>query len=234
MKTNETRQFEMLVRISDFGTVHGHLLPESSLAREAFATVAAAVKQLSEHAVSKMSTARGGVNQQMKTREALRNELEALARTGRAIGAGTPGLEDKFVLPDKPGDQELLTTGRLFARDAEPFKAQFIAHAMPQTFLADLARLVEKFDEAIRGADAERDGNTAARASIDTALQAGMSAVRTLDVIVTNTLQDDRVTMAVWQRDRRVRYRNRSKAAAPAPAASTPVAVPENTVKAVA
>jgi hypothetical protein len=93
----------------------------------------------------------------MKTREALRGELEALARTARAMEAGTPGLEDKFVLPDKPGDQELLTAGRLFARDAEPFKAQFIAHAMPQTFLADLARLVEEFDAAIRGADAERE-----------------------------------------------------------------------------
>ena len=235
MKSLETRQYEMLVRVRDFGEANSHLFPASSVAGEAFAAVAAAVTQLSEHAVSRMSTLRGGAAAAATARGALRDRLEAVVRTARVLREETPGLEDKFELPDQPADQELVTAGRLFARDAEPLKARFIAHALPETFLADLTQGVEQFEQAIRGRDAERDGNIAAKASIDAALEAGLAAVRKLDGIVANHLHDDRVTMAVWNRDRRVGYRNRPKAAAPAaPVASAVVPPSQDDVKAVA
>jgi hypothetical protein len=54
-----------------------------------------------------------------------------------------------------------------------------------------------------------------------TALQAGFAAVQKLDVLVANLLHDDPVTLAVWERDRRVEYWSRGEAAsAPAPAPS--------------
>ncbi len=232
VRTIETRRYEMLVRVREFGEAHGHLFPESSLAGEMFGTVGTAVKELSEHAVSKMSTARGGRSTRTLAREALLDRLETISRTARAIGEDTAGLVDKFELPDPPTDQALLTAGRLFARDGEEFKGQFIAHAMPPAFLADLAHLVERFEEAIRGREADRDENTAARASIEAALTSGFAAVKKLDVLVANRLHDDPVVMAVWKRDRRVAYPWRTKAAAatPAPAVSPPApAVPAAT-----
>jgi hypothetical protein len=138
MREIETRRYEMLVRVSEFGEAHSHLFPESSLAGEMFATVGEAVTQLSAHTVSKMSTARGGTSTRALARRELRDRLEAIGRTAREIGATTEGLEDKFQLPATPTDLALLTAGRLFARDAEEFKTHFIAHAMPETFLADL------------------------------------------------------------------------------------------------
>ena len=89
-----------------------------------------------------------------------------MALTARAIAGDTPGLKDKFRVPVPRTDQALLTAGRLFARDAEPFKDQFLAHAMPQTFLADLIGLVETFEEAIQEREEGKGGSTAARASI--------------------------------------------------------------------
>ena len=226
MRNIETRQYEMLVRVRDFGDAHGELFPESSLAGDMFETVGTAVKQLSEQAVSKMSSKRGGLRTRTRARDVLLDRLQALSRTAGAIGANTAGLEDKFELPDAPSDQALLTAARLFGRDAEAFKSQFIAHGMPQTFIAGLAQLVERFEEAIRGREAERDEHTAARASIEMALASGLAAVKTLDVLVANRLLDDAVTMAVWKRDRRVVYPWRTKGAAatqaPAPAAPSP------------
>ena len=55
------------------------------------------------------------------------------------------------------------------------------------------------------------------------AMASGLDAVRTLDVIVRNTLGGDPRVMAVWARDRRIDYRRRSRkpvARPPAPAAT--------------
>jgi molecular chaperone GrpE (heat shock protein) len=213
MKSIETRRYEMLVRVRNFGQTFGHLFPQSSLAGQMFATVADAVKQLEQHNVARMSTAPAGKNTRATARTTLRNRLEAIARTAREITESTPGLQDKFALPEGKNDQELLTAGRLFVRDVEPFKAQFIALALPPTFVTDLTQVVDNFERALRDRDAGKSENTAAKASIEAALASGLAAVRKLDVIVANTLQDDSVTTAVWERERRVRYRNRMKAA---------------------
>lgn len=57
-----------------------------------------------------------------------------------------------------------------------------------------------------------------ARAGIQAALSSGFAAVRKLDIVVANQLQDDPMTRAVWERDRRVDYSRRTrKAASPPP-----------------
>ena len=60
MTRMEMRRYGMLGRVRDFGQAHRDLFPESSVGGQAFATVAAAVAELSDHAVAKMSSrARG-------------------------------------------------------------------------------------------------------------------------------------------------------------------------------
>ncbi len=233
MNVVETRQYEMLVRVCNFGDAHRDLFPGSSLARKKFAAVAKAVKELSGHAASKMRAAKDGASPKTTGRTALVQRLGAISRTARAIGEDTGGLEDKFHLPEPQSDQALLTAGRVFAQDAEAFKSHFVAHAMPKTFIADLIKAVDRFERAIHDRDAGKDEHTAARASIEAALSSGMAAVHGLDVMVANRLQDDPVTLAVWERDRKVRYPNRGgsvtesetpkdDAAAPAATAAAP------------
>ena len=229
MKSVETRRYEMLVRVRNFGQTYGHLFPQSSVAGQMFGTVAEAVKQLEQHPVARMAAAPAGQNTRASARDALRNRLEAIARSAREIADSTPGLEDKFVLPTAATDQELLTAGRLFVRDAEPFTAQFIALALPQTFVNDLTQVVDNFERALRERAAGKSENTAAKASIEAALASGLAAVRKLDVIVSNTVLADAVTRAVWERERPVRYRNRVKAAV-TPAAPVPEAPASPTV----
>ena len=227
MKTIERKKYEMLVRLRDFGEAHLDLFPESSFAQEHFAAVDAAVKALSQHAVSKMLTAREGKRNKVMAHDALLTRLEAISDTARAIGQDTPGLEDKFHVPEHLTDQALVTAGRAFARDAEGFAGQFIGHAMPATFIADLNGLVDGFEQAIHARQAGKDGQTAARASIEAALASAFVAVQKLDAIVANHVPGDPVTMAVWRGDRRVEYQNRKRSTGGASApASTPALTP--------
>jgi hypothetical protein len=228
MTAIETRRYEMLVRVRDFGSTHGDLFPESTLAREQFTTVSAAVKELGEYAVRKMAAKQEGKKTKAIVREALLDRLESIAITARAIARDTPGFEDRFHVPRPRNDQGLLTAGRLFARDAEVLKNQFLAHAMRDTFVADLIESVETFEQAIRERETGKGAQTAARASMQEALATGTAAVQKLDAMVNNHLRDDPETTALWRSVRRIGHarRPRKGAAAPQPAPSAPTPAP--------
>ena len=129
------------------------------------------------------------------------------------IAVESPGFDDLFYLPRRGSDQSLLTAGRAFVHDAQAHTAEFVSHNLPET---ELEERVEEFERSVRGLEAGRDGEAAARAATEVAFASALAAVRKLDVLVVNQLRDDPVTMAVWERDRRVDYRKRTrKAAAP-------------------
>jgi hypothetical protein len=217
MNAVQLRRYEMLVRVRDFGAAHADLFLDSSLARETFAAVGEAVEQLTAHTVSKLLAVRGTPTKEM-ARAGLHDRLAAISQTARAIAEHTPGLEEKFVLPEMPSDQVLLMAARVFARDAEPLADRFIAHVMPKTFLADLEDAIGRFEQAIHQREAGKDERIAARARIKAALASGDAAARALDAMVGNRLRDDPATMAVWKRDRRVQYPNRPRTVVDAPA----------------
>jgi len=211
----------MFVRVRDFGKAHQDLFPESTPGGQAFAAVAAAATHLSAHAVSKMSSSREGQRAKIKAREALLDRLETIGRTARAIAEVTPGFDDPFRLPRRHSDEALLMAGRVFVQDAEACRSQFIGHRLPETFVADLAKLVEAFEQAIQECEAGRRARAVAQAGIAEAVLSGLAAVRQLDVIVANELADNHALLAGWERDRRIVYPTRLKSVATSPAATT-------------
>lgn len=95
---------------------------------------------------------------------------------------------------------------RQFAGECDAHADEFVAHGLASTFRADLEQLTASFEAALRERDGSREEWVAARQQIATLIDEGLSAVRTLDLIVSNHLEADPVTRAVWQRDRRVMY----------------------------
>ena len=230
MNAIETRRYEMLVRVRDFGKAHGELFGVSSPGGNAFATVEAAVTELSRHAVSKMSSqgaARDSGQRRETARTAVREQIDAISRTAGLMAEDKPDLAERFRLPKARNDQALITAGRLFIRESEAVEAEFIAHGMPSTFRTDLNAAVQRFEHALHDRDAGRAGQTAAQAGISAALESGIAAVDALDVIIANRLRGDAVTMAVWERERRVKYPKSAgsgvTASAPAPVTAPPV-----------
>ena len=227
MNTIERRQYDMLVRIRDFGDRYGDLFPASSVARQKFATVAAAVAELDAQALAHMAASMSArAPRKTMARAALLARLQAVSQTARVLAADAPGLDQQFHLPHKPTDQTLLTAGRKFARDAEPLSSRFVLHGMPVTYIADVHALVDGFERALRDRGVALEARYAARASAKAALLSGLAAVRSLDAIVTNHMHDDAVTRTVWKSDRRIVYPARAPRTAampePAPAAVAP------------
>jgi hypothetical protein len=220
MTHNETRKYEMLVRVREFGEAHRDLFPASTKGAVALATVAEAVTKLTDHADSKNQSAEAEKQVKTAARETLLNRLRAISRTARMIGRETPGFQNRFRLPkpSKQTDQSILSSGRNFCKEAAAEKARFLELGMRDTFVEDLGKLVETFGAAILDHEAGRDDQTAAQAGITSALTEGLEAVKTLDTIVANQLQGNPVVMAVWERDRKVDHSRRTRKSA----ASTP------------
>ena len=237
MDTNQMKQYEMLVRVNQFGETHGDVFRKTIQARQHFADVTAAVKELSGHAVDKMRATDEGKSNKAMARRALASRLRTIGRTARLIEADNPGMEDKFKYPKPQSDQALIAAGRLFAQDAEAFAGAFVAQVMPKTFIADLEKLVEQFEQAIQERDANREAHAAARMRIAALLRSGTVAVRKLDAMMSTHEFGDVDIVELWRRERkvghprRVRFRKQGSAhpspeAQPAAAASQPEPAP--------
>jgi hypothetical protein len=236
MKIQDTRRYEMLVRVGDFGAEHADIFPADSLGGQMFAAAKSATATLAGHAAAEISS-RGAVYEKVRARDAARlrllTVLETIRRTARALAMDMPGVDGKFRLPSTQGSRTLVVAARACAQDAHALSAPLLAHGLSATFLEDIDGAVLAFENAVRDHAASRSALVAARAGLENAIQAGMTAVQRLDGIVPNRLSDDSATFAVWQQARRVDWkpktrnsgRKSSEQAAPqAPAASNPSA----------
>ena len=223
MTTTEKRRHEMLVRVRDFGRARGDRFPKSTRGGEAFATVDAAVNSLNQHAATEFSSrrgARGGASTETAAYRALVEMVEAMSRTGRAVALDTPGAEARFRVTKAQGRRGIMNAARAFARDAEPLASQFIAHGMPEDFVAQLKAKIAGFEQVLHEREARRELNASSRASMNAALESGLAAVQRLDAIVGNVLGDDAAAMASWAVARRIEHYGGTKRAGTVPSAA--------------
>jgi hypothetical protein len=211
----------MLVRLRDFGAAHGHRLPDSRRAGEAFAAIGDAVKQLSDHAVAQLGLRRQGAKGRAAARAALLAMMEGISRTASAIQEEEPGFQNTFLLPERQSAQAVLTAAKLFARDLVPVAQQFVDHSMPETMIADFTRLLDTFEQAVRDRENGRGQTAAARVSIEAAIASGIAAARKLDVIIANHKRGDATILAEWERNRQIGRRRTSKAPSEAASSAT-------------
>lgn len=202
MKDSERRKYEMLARVRDFGAARAGAFADGSLGKELFDGLDGVVGELDAHAgrqSSSASAAAEGTTSRASARAALREDLEAISRTARAMALDNPGLEDRFRLPrNNRNDQTLLSAARAFLSDAEPLKAEFIRHELPADFLDDLRADIEDFEQAITSQNRSAEARTAATSAIDAAIERGTNIVRQLDAVVRNKFRDDPATLAAW------------------------------------
>ena len=213
MKAIERRQYEMLLRVRDFGKTHGELFAESSAAHQTFATLNRLIDDVTVADMMKMSAwVSAKADRKAAARDALVGLLVKtirLAQVLRARGRDAP----PFEFPSSRSDQALLTAGRQFARDAALLEADFTAHGMPPTLLADTTAA---FEMATNDREKSRSDHIAARTRIHELLAAACVEARGLDVVVSNELAGDQVLQTVWKQARHVENPRRSRTQIPA------------------
>ena len=221
MTNREIRNYEMLVRVRDYGAKHQDLFPAASVAGKLFAAVGTAAEAL-QRCDSKELAGRGGEEDgamsRAAAREALRRQVRAIVQT--AAAAETPGLGRKFRPVVDGNDERLLSAARSFLDEAKPYEATFVAHELPPDFLSELRAGIDAFEGAQRERASGRDERIGARLRFQAAMKQGLRAVRRLSGIVPNKLQDPAEAI-LWDAARRieeVRMRN---------SATTPAVTPE-------
>ena len=220
MKDTERRRYEMLVRVRDFLGTRTASFPPATMGGQLFAALAGIVEELDTHATAQMSShsaAMQSTTTKATARAALREDLEAIARTARVMALDTPGLEDRFRLPRNNNDQMLLSAARAFAADALPLKAQFIQHELPANFLEDLNADIADFEQAISNQGINTESQVAATEAIDSAIERGLTTVRKLHAVVRNKFADDAATLAAWLSASHVERPPRTKKPEPPP-----------------
>ena len=144
MTSKETRTYEMLQRVREFGKARANRFPDDTEGGQAFASVAAAVAQVAAYDDAKTRSSERGTDAKAAAREALMDHLRTISRTARVIASKTPGFQDRFrIRTSKMADPAILSAGRVFADEAASVKDRFIAHGMADTFVADLNALVQ-------------------------------------------------------------------------------------------
>jgi hypothetical protein len=216
---------EMFHRVEAFGAARTAKFPAGSLGHELFAVVNAASTDLDKHSAAQASgsgDARRGTSRKDGARTELREDLDQISRTARAMAFQVDGLDEKFRLPRYLNDQKLIATARAFAADAVAFKDTFIRYGMPADFLEDVAADITEFEAASQSQNAGMETKVTATAAVDTTREQGMNAVRQLDAVVRNQYRDDPATLAAWERARHIERASRSKKVTPAPTPAAP------------
>jgi len=201
MNAKESRAYQKFVRVRDFGAAHAADFGPNTLGAQTFAILAGIITQIDGLGAAEAS-AHGGARQGTETRAharvALREDLEAIARTARVMATEIPGLENKFRVPRNTNDTDLINAARAFKADAQPLSAEFIAHELPSDFLADLQGDIEAMDDAISNQATGVGNHVAASAALDDAFGRGLEVARKLNAIVRNKYANNPAVLAEW------------------------------------
>lgn len=213
----ERRRFEMMIRVKDFIAARPEQFASGTVAGQLAATVTATVTELNQYAgekSSRKSESRTKQNRKADAREALKESLNAVSRTARAMASRIPAVADKFRIPQNLSDISLLATARAFAADAIPFQADFQAYELPQNFLDELLADIADFEAAASERNTAAESASTTLTVIDESVARGMAAVMELDAILKNRYRNDTASLNAWNRASHVERPARAVAAA--------------------
>lgn len=225
MNKLERKRYEMLVRVKDFAASRpDQFLPETT-AGQRIATIVSTLAELGEQGSEKTTRkndSRAKQNRKADAREALREDLQAISRTARALPH--PELAEKFKISKTMTDVALVTTARAFAREAQSYRDEFIAFELPADFIEHLNADATEFEAAISERNTAAEHVSSASNAIETSIARGMEAVMQLDAILKNRYRNDAGNLNAWLRASHVERVGRATVSVPAPEQSTAAA----------
>jgi len=225
MKDNNTRRYEMFMRVRQLGTNEGASLAANSFVLELFnklGQIITEIDALASSQASGLTSARQSTRSKAVARDELERDLDAIGRAARSMAFSEPGIEQKFRVPHYLKDQELLTAARMIASEALPRKTDFLKRGLPASFLDDLNDNIAEFEEALTRRTQGRETHVNATAALDDLIERGLNTVRELDPIMRNIFDDNPGKLAAWLSASRVERAPRRATQPPTPPAPPP------------
>jgi hypothetical protein len=194
----------MFLKVLNFGTANQDLFPESSPAGQSLAVVAKAAAAIDAHATAKLAAGAEARKAKSRTRAALKEQMKVMSRTVRGLALGDEGLVKRLRMPTRKSDVALVNAARFFIQDAEVMKDKLVRMGLSPTFITNLRTLVDTLETTSEQRRSGLAGRASAQEGLTVALDRGFQAIRTLDVIVANLLQNDPTRLAAWKAARRL------------------------------
>ena len=201
MNSESVRAQATLARVHDFATAEAATFPPASKGGQLFAEINSALTQLNTHVSAQVggsNAAREGTEQKALAAEELLDLLTMIRRTARSMDHEHPGLLAKFRIPPDLSATELLGAAEHFATEATPFKTNFIAYGLPETFLEDLNEQIDELRDALADQTAGTRTRVTATAGIRETIDGAFINLRRVDPIVLNVFRDQPAKLAAW------------------------------------
>ena len=150
MDSHKTRQYEMLMRLGQFGAAHADLFPPGSLGARALIDLVARITEVTDQEVARRGAVGEGRFTRAAARTALTRTIRKIRQTAALLAIDEPAIGDSFPRWDlHKSDLTLLQTARSYAVDAAPLAGHLVEHGMPATVMRDLQAEIDAFADAI-------------------------------------------------------------------------------------
>ena len=198
MNDRETRRYDMFGRVQTFGKDNATDFAAGSKATGHFAANTQVIKDLD---TEKAKQGGGTATAKEVLLDALRLDLQNIARTARAIGENEPGFEDKFQSPSSPSQSALLTAADAFVLELGKagVPAKFIAYELPADFVQDLKDDIKAIADADTDMESDDQEGVASTAAVGRLIKAGMAEVTQLDAIMHNKYARNPDKLRAWE-----------------------------------
>src|ERR1044072_9476407 len=189
MNNQDTRTYEMFLRVQECGAALAARIPADSYAVELFARLRQTFAQLEAQATaqssSKRSVAESGTSKKA-ARAKLRAKLEAISRTAKPMEKTMPGVADKFRAHPRLKDQHLRTFARGAAVDAASLKDEFGKRGLSVGFIEDLSAASADFEQSVSRRIQSTESRVTSTASVKRLLRECADIARELDPVARN------------------------------------------------
>ena len=206
MNLHVRRQYEMLIRVRDFGSAHRGTIERSPIALQVFEQLNQSitrVERFADEQISRRGEVRKFASTISVTRAALRKRMKAVVVTARGMvreGINVARLE----MPESQVALQLVNRARAFADLAESDAAAFIARGMPADFVQRLRQEADAYESAGHFRQSEAVETVGVTFGLAHAVKGGFDLVRQLDGMMLNLFADDAEGLAEWKAARRV------------------------------
>jgi hypothetical protein len=201
MEDRHHRRREMFLRLKAFSNNHAEIPPTTvwpQLVTGLDSVNADLAEQIADEE-SGHSVKRTGTAGRDDAREALKDLVEAIVRTARAIDETKPGFAEGYRGPSQLSDRALLDLAIGIARITPPHKADFLSHGMPADFLETLDAAIAKLQQTMTDQSEGKAGVKSAGVEIEETMDQGMSVRRRMDAVVRNVYRDNTAVLAEWE-----------------------------------
>ncbi len=218
----------MLLRVRRFGLEHASLFPEHTTAGTLFADLDRLINEFTAATAGHVDgEKRSAAGAKARARRALREDVDAISQTARALSDEIPDLDGKFKVRNPLSDSDLSALARAFGMYAAPWRERFIRQGLPENFLDDLATDLAAFESAGEWKATADNRRASAGRTLEQLAEQGVKTVAKIDSIVRNVFRRDDRKLAEWKRAKTV-----VTGTVPANAPKSPEAVPAQPIAA--